>query len=451
MKKSIKFLAASFAALMTFAAAAGCASGNGGGSSSENGGSSLEIEGGNSSSSSDVSVERPTVEETRAQRMVKTIFDGYGVEGGEGENAYINMKEYYGSEQNGYLWTNFSAVGMQYYMCKLYPDSETEKETFRKMLNNFQYFRQANPESNSAENSVKYNSARGNTIHSGSGTAFFDDNIWVARNFLRGYEIFGEEWYLNEAIRVNNWVLSGWNQNLGGLVWSEDGLSNNANEQHLERGLSANACGIMVNAMLSEYAETETDKSFYKEWAEKFYNFCKKMQNKPDTYDYWNGIATIIESDGTRKDGSVNRVHYAYNSGSMILADLIMYELETDETKKADYLDDALGTAAAAKKTFNILDPGAKKMYYSGDPWFACILHEAYYELRNYDAEAADDYLKSFNNNVKTGYQNRDGETGLLPYQATQTVTWNRNEKWSIHQIGFAEQAVIAALYSLEG
>ncbi len=398
-----------------------------------------------------VTVERPTEEETRAMAMVDTIFEQYGVEGGEGDEAYINMKEYHNTQQSGYLWTNFSAVGMQYYVCKLYPDDEEQKEIYRKMLNNFLYFRQSNPESNTAENSVKYHSGRGNRIDGGSGDCFFDDNIWVARNYLRAYEIFEDEWYLNEAIRVNNWVLSGWNNELGGLVWSEVGLTDNANEQHLERGLSANACGIIVNALLSDYAETQEEKDFYMEWAEKFYQFCKKMQNKPDSYDYWNGIHTVINADGTRSDGDINRVHYSYNSGSMIIADLIMYDRTEDETKKAEYMDDAVGTSAAAKKTFYLIDPGALKYYYQGDPWFAAILCEAYYDLREYNEELAKDYMKTFNNNVKTAYQNRDPETNLLPYQATLTVTWTKNESWAIHQIGFAEQAVLAALFSVEG
>lgn len=88
--------------------------------------------------------------------MVATIFEQYGVEGGEGDDAYINLKENYGSDVSGFLWTNFSGVGMQYYMCKLYPDDAEQKDTYRKMLNNFKYFRQSNPESNAAENSVKY-------------------------------------------------------------------------------------------------------------------------------------------------------------------------------------------------------------------------------------------------------------------------------------------------------
>lgn len=392
---------------------------------------------------------RPTSQETLALKMVDTIFDRYADRGGAGENAYINLREYHNSQQSGFLWSNFSGVGMQYYVCKLYPDDAKQKEVFRRMLNNFKYFRQSDPTSNAAENSVKYHSARGERVDGGYGDCFFDDNIWVARNYLRAYEILGDEWYLEEAIRVNNWVLSGWNNELGGLVWSEVGLTDQANEQHLERGLSANACGIMVNAMLSQLVEDPEDKAFYMDWAEKFYNFCKKMQNTPASYDYWNGIHTVIEN-GVRKDGDINRVHFSYNSASMILANLIMYDCTEDEAKKEAYMEDALKTAAAAKKTFYVLDSNAKKMYYQGDPWFAAILNEAYYELRKYDEKVADRYLDTFTKNVELAYANRDTRTGLCPYQAPWEVTWNKNESYVIHQIGFAQEAVIAALYSVE-
>lgn len=393
-------------------------------------------------------ITRPTEQETMALDMVNTIFDLYSEKGGSGDNAYINLREYHNQPHSGYLWSNFSGVGMQYYVCKLYPDDAKQTEIFRRMINNFKYFRQSNPSSNAAENSVKYHSARGQRVNSGSGDCFFDDNIWVARNYLRAYEILGDEWYLEEAIRVNNWVLSGWNNELGGIVWSEVGLTDSANEQHLERGLSANACGIMVNATLSQLVEDPEEKTFYLGWAEKFYNFCKKMQNTPTSYDYWNGIHTIIEN-GVRKDGDVNRVHFSYNSGSMILANLALYDCTEDQAKKDAYMDDALKTAAAAKKTFYVLDSAAKKMYYQGDPWFAAILCEAYDELREYNEKAANRYLQTFSDNVTLAYANRDKRTDLCPYQAPQKVTWDKNESYVIHQVGFAQQAVIAALYSI--
>lgn len=396
-----------------------------------------------------VTVARPTEQETLARQMVETVFSHYLQTSGVGSNACIQVNEYPDTKQTGYLWSSFSAVGMQYYVCKLYPDDSEQKETFRLMINNFQYYRQRNPAQNEAANSVKYHSGRGTPLSGGVGDCFFDDNIWVARNYLRAYEILGDAWYLEEAIRVNNWVLSGWNEELGGVVWSEVGLTDAANEQHLERGLSANACAILVNASLSQLVDSPEEQKYYLQWAEKFYTFCKKMQNTPISYDYWNGIHTIIVN-GVRKNGGINRVHYAYNSGSMILANLALYEATTDEVKKDAYRKDALATAAAAQKTFYLRDGATGEPYYQGDPWFAAILNEAFYELRRYDKALADEYLDAFYQNVKTAYQNRDISTGLCPYQATQSAGGSKNEFWVIHQIGYAEQAVLAALYSLE-
>ena len=48
-------------------------------------------------------------------------------------------------------------------------------------------------------------------------------------------------------------------------------------------------------------------------------------------------------------------------------------------------------------------------------------------------------------------YRNRDITTGLFPYQSTQAFSWDHSESYAIHQIGYAEQAVICALYSIEG
>lgn len=393
---------------------------------------------------------RPTEEEKMAVRMVQAIFDQYAINGKSEDTDFVNLKEYHNAVQSGFLWSNFCGVGMQYYMCRLYPDDREQKEIFRKMINNFLFFRQSDSASNGAENSVKYHSARGTVMNLGSGDCFFDDNIWVARNYLRAYEILEDEWYLEEAVRVNNWVLSGWNENLGGIVWSEAGLAPGADPQHLERGLSANACSIIVNARLSQLASTPGESRFYLEWAERFYAFCKRMQNMPESHDYWNGIHTIYE-DGAFRDGEINRVHYSYNSGSMILADLALYDCTKDMEKKDAYMEDALKTANAAYKTFRTYNPAAETYYYQGDPWFAAILAEAYYEMWQRGLASADTYMDSFAQNVSAAYANRDETTGLCPYQAIRKVTWDQNESYVIHQVGFAQQAVLAALYSVSG
>ena len=76
------------------------------------------------------SVPRPTPEETIALDMLSTFMDQYALSAGVGERAYLNVKEYYGKNDSGFLWSNFSAAGMQYYVCKLYPDDEVQKENY---------------------------------------------------------------------------------------------------------------------------------------------------------------------------------------------------------------------------------------------------------------------------------------------------------------------------------
>ena len=104
--------------------------------------------------------------------------------------------------------------------------------------------------------------------------------------------------------------------------------------------------------------------------------------------------------NGERRDGDINRVHYAYNSGSMILANLVMYECTDDADEKETYMTDAIRTAAAAKTTFYRYDPLTKTRYFQGDPWFAAILCEAYYELYKYDEKRGATYLENFALNV---------------------------------------------------
>ena len=128
MKHWKKFLAAFLSLLLVFAFACGCAQGT---DDEEKDPPTIDDPVDDPTDDDPVEVERPTDEETRAMAMVDIILDNYAVYGGEGDDAYIYMKEYHNTQQVGYLWTNFCAVGMQYYVVKLYPDDAEEKETFR--------------------------------------------------------------------------------------------------------------------------------------------------------------------------------------------------------------------------------------------------------------------------------------------------------------------------------
>ena len=90
-------------------------------------------------------------------------------------------------------------------------------------------------------------------------------------------------------------------------MWCEQGLTDQATEQELERGLSANACCILVNAWLYQL----TGEKSYLEWADRFYQFCKQMQD-PVTKIYYNGVHTLLQNSH-RQAGDVNKDLYSYN------------------------------------------------------------------------------------------------------------------------------------------
>jgi hypothetical protein len=370
----------------------------------------------------------------RAAELAENVKDKFWVSLGEGDNYF---REYYptlgGEVSKAYLWSHFAALGMQYHLCKLFPENQAYRDSYREMLDALKYYK----DRFSNDTLVKYHSGRGIYPNFGTGDVFFDDNIWVARNFLFAYDVFGEDFYLEEAKRVVNYIYTGWNEEIGGLVWNERGLTDQGTAQELERGLSANACSIIVNAWLYQITGEES----YLTWAEKFYQFCKRVQD-PETYIYYNGIHTVIQ-DGKRLDGSVNTALYSYNPGSMIIADLFMYEI----TEEEEYLTDAFRAAGAAYDAFIMLDLGKNVKYYNDFVWFTAILMESYYALYSYGPDKVQPYIDVFQESIDYAYENYKNEHGLLPHNyAAGFAQNNSNDRSLLTQSGTAEIYVLLAL-----
>lgn len=316
-------------------------------------------------------------------------------------NALLN--EYYPirdeERKSCYLWSYFATTGMIYHAHKTGADV---LEYYRKLIDSFKYYR-SQP---FADGLVKYHSERGEAPVEGHGPCFFDDNIWVARNFLFAYEVFHAPEYLQEAERIVGYTYTGWNNEIGGLVWNENGLTENGTAQELERGLSANACCILVNAKLFRL----TGKESYLTWALKFYDFCKKVQD-PDTKVYYNGIHTILRQ-GRRVSGSINRDMYSYNSGMMVLANLEMYKV----TGEQDYYSDALSVANAAHHSFLRYSSTTGIAYYQDFIWFLAILAEGYFALSEYKPYAVKPWLETFEGMMQYGLKHGSMHNGLLPH-----------------------------------
>lgn len=306
-----------------------------------------------------------------------------------------------GDRDSCFLWSYFALSGMLYHMIKA--GGTQWRPAYEKVIEGFAFYR--TDEAGMEEGRIKYHSERGEAPHTGCGPCFFDDNIWMARNFLFAYDIFGREAYLEEAKRIVNYIYTGWNDELGGLVWNENGLTDEGTEQELERGLSANACCIIVNAMLYQITGEEGCLT----WALRFYQFCKQMQDK-DTGIYYNGVHTVIK-DHVRYAGGINKDLYGYNAGSMILADLLLYEITGDES----YKKDALWAAQAAHQAFLRHDE-AGRAYYKDFVWFTAIQAEAYAALAQYDADSVEAGMKTLRDSLAFAWEHYKNADGLLPH-----------------------------------
>lgn len=338
-----------------------------------------------------------------------------------------------------YLFSQFGLTGMLYFAVK---SGLEVKKQYKSALDGLNYYRSMPYD----DDSIKYHSERGENYNGGHATCFFDDNIWVARNNLFAYEIFGKKEYLLEAQRITRYIYKGWDEELGGLVWNELGLTPKGSEQDLERGLSANACCIIVNSLLYQITGEES----YLNWAKKFYEFCKRMQD-PVTKVYYNGVHTIVE-DAKKHSGAINKDLYAYNSGSMILADILLHEITNDDS----YLQDAIACAHATHKAF-LVDKEDNLKYYDGFNWFTAILIEGYQELVEYpktpdsDRELVLSYMDMVKEGLTYSFDNFKSEYGLLPHDYT--IGWRDNEpeetkvfdRLFLTQTGLAEMVFLTA------
>lgn len=347
-------------------------------------------------------------------------------------DAGSKWKEYYPVKETDrdscFLWSYFAASGMLYFALKAGADV---LGLYSRVVEGFAYYR-SNPE---AAGIVKYHSERGEAPGCGHGPCFFDDNIWVARNYLFAYEILKKKEYLEEACRIVEYIYTGWNHELGGLVWNENGLKDTATAQELERGLSANACCILVNAQLYRL----TGNSGYLEWADRFYRFCKKTQD-PDTRIYYNGVSTVLK-DGKRLAGEVNRDLYGYNSGSMILADLLLFEI----TGSREYILDAQWAAQAAYRAFLRTEDGGPACY-KDFIWFTAILAEGYAALSAYQRENAQKYMLVLEESLMFAWEKYRTEENLLPHDYVTGFRNGREDEYDRMLLTHSATAEIAYL-----
>ena len=222
------------------------------------------------------------------------------------------------------------------------------------------------------------------------GRSYYDDNIWIALDYCDYYRLTKKADYLKKAIALYEYIYSGWSNELGGgIFWCE--------QQKEAKHTCSNAPSTVLGVKL--YRLTKDKK--YLDKAKETYAWTRKHLCDPDDFLYWDNI---------NLKGKVSKDKYAYNSGQMIQAGVLLYE----ETGDKDYLRDAQKTAAGTDAFFRSKadkkDPSVK--VHKDMSWFNVILFRGFKALEKIDHNPT--YIRAMAENALHAWRNYRDANGLL-------------------------------------
>lgn len=156
---------------------------------------------------------------------------------------------------------------------------------------------------------------------------YYDDNAWMAITLIEAYETNEKPAYLKRADETLDFVLSGWDDEIGGGIWwhqnHKDGTKNTC-----ANGPSAVAC-----LQLAKFQKEDSPELV--DWAKKIVDWtCNALQDDDGLFD----DRVVV------KTGEIKRGKLTYNTALIIRAQLGLYRATGDEK----YLEQAkrLGKAS---------------------------------------------------------------------------------------------------------
>lgn len=219
---------------------------------------------------------------------------------------------------------------------------------------------------------------------------YYDDNIWIALDYCDYYQLTHKPASLEKTVALYQYIYSGWSDEMGGgIFWCE--------QQKEAKHTCSNAPSTVLGVKL--YRLTKDAK--YLEKAKETYAWTKKHLCDPTDHLYWDNI---------NLKGKVSKEKYAYNSGQMIQAGVLLYEETGDEQYLHDAQQTAAGTDAFFRTKADKKDPTVK--VHKDMAWFNVILFRGLKALYKIDKNPA--YVNAMVENALHACENYRDENGLL-------------------------------------
>jgi len=205
--------------------------------------------------------------------------------------------------------------------------------------------------------------------HAGGGDdRYYDDNAWMAIDFVYAYERTKDAKYLRRAEEVLRFVWSGWDAKAGGgIYWhvSRDGGGDKA-----QKGVCSNATAVYGLLAVARH-KTGPERAEGIRRARQIVSWTRrKLQDTDKLY--------LDHVDP--RSGRLQRHKWTYNTAMMIRCHLLLHKLTGSKTDLAEAV--AVGRAAKA-----FVD--AKTGAYRDAPFFSHLLAEADLELYRITGEKA--------------------------------------------------------------
>lgn len=221
---------------------------------------------------------------------------------------------------------------------------------------------------------------------------FYDDNVWLGIDFTDLYQLTEDPAYLQKARLIWDFIESGTDERLGGgIYWCE------------QKKESKNTCSNAPGAVLALKLFKATQDSLFFSRGKRLYEWTQSHLQDSTDYLYY---------DNVRLDGKIGKAKFAYNSGQMMQAAALLYQL----TNQPEYLTEA---QHIAKECFNYFfvdfTPSAGagfKMIKKGDIWFTAVMLRGFIELYRLDNNR--DYLDAFNQSLAYAWENARDDKGLF-------------------------------------
>lgn len=251
---------------------------------------------------------------------------------------------------------------------------------------------------------------------------FYDDDVWVLKEYLHAYEVLGDQQYLTNADKMLKYILeTSWNTDWrnGGLEWM-DRLYRGSGSENVQKNTCINA--PTMDAALEMYEITGSTNSYLVSEAQKI--FAWTNTNLVELYETTDTDGNSVQRAhiydklvfNSADDITVDKGELPYNHGMMIAGAARLYKATGDE----DYLNYAKIFADSAydkwlpRSTFNGEDDWGNPWRNCSNPWFNSYLVEGFLTLEECDAETGKKYVDGARNAlaITCTYKNYGDGTG---------------------------------------